>query len=102
MKKSKAMVTILRKAPLALAVSALAATTTVQAVEFNFGDLSIQVDNNLSYGISMRTEKPDAGQVMNQNAQEMGFVGKGSSYNYDDGTLNYKKGDVYSNVFKWN
>ncbi|MEK9765881.1 MAG: DUF1302 domain-containing protein, partial [Thalassolituus sp.] len=25
----------------------------------------------------------------------------GSSYNYDDGTLNYSQGDVYTNVFKW-
>src|SRR5690554_2566271 len=100
MKNSNAMKKLFLKAPLALAVSALAAAPTF-AVEFNFGDLRAQIDNNISYGVSMRTESPDAGQVMNQNAQELGFVGRGSSYNYDDGNLNYEKGDVYSNVFKW-
>src|SRR5690606_1022273 len=35
------------------------------------------------------------------NGTAMGIVGEGSSYNYDDGTLNYKQGDVYTNVFKW-
>jgi hypothetical protein len=25
----------------------------------------------------------------------------GASYNYDDGTLNYDQGDIYTNVFKW-
>src|SRR5690606_39009747 len=94
----------MKKLPLALAVSALAATSA-QAVEFNFGDLSVQVDNTISYGVAWRTEKPDASQIMPGNAAAMGIDagsrGYGSSYNYDDGTLNYKKGDVYTNVFKW-
>ena len=90
----------MKKLPLALAVSALAATT-VHAVEFNFGELGVQIDNNVSYGVAWRTEKPDARQVMPGNGPAIGIVGEGSSYNYDDGTLNYKKGDVYTNVFKW-
>src|SRR5690606_14852941 len=90
----------MKKLPLALAVSALAATT-VHAVEFNFGELGVQIDNNVSYGVAWRTEKPDARQVMPGNGPAIGIVGEGSSYNYDDGTLNYKKGDIYTNVFKW-
>ena len=101
MKNSNAMKKLFLKAPLALAVSALAAAPTF-AVEFNFGDLRAQIDNNISYGVSMRTESPDAGQIMPGNGAAMGINGEGASYNYDDGTLNYKKGDVYSNVFKWN
>lgn len=94
----------MKKLPLALAVSALAATST-QAVEFNFGDLNVQFDNTVSYGLAMRTENPDGGQIMEGNARAMGISpgkrGYGSSYNYDDGTLNFKKNDIYSNVLKW-
>lgn len=90
----------MRKLPLAIALSMLGSAAS--AVEFNFGDLSLQVDNNVSYGVGWRTEKPDAGQVMPGNATAMGFTGKGSSYNYDDGTLNYKQWDVYTNNVKWN
>ncbi|MBE0482444.1 MAG: DUF1302 domain-containing protein [Bacterioplanes sp.] len=90
----------MRKLPLAVAVSMLS-TASAHAVEFNFGDLNVQFDNTVSYGIAMRTEGPDANQVMPGNGAAMGFTGKGSSYNYDDGTLNFKKNDIYSNVLKW-
>ncbi len=90
----------MRKLPLAVAISMLS-SAAVHAVEFNFGELGVQIDNNVSYGVAWRTEKPDAGQVMPGNGTAMGIVGEGSSNNYDDGTLNYKQGDVYTNVFKW-
>lgn len=92
----------MKKLPLAVAVTSMFGIAGAQAVEFNFGGLSAQIDNNVSYGVSVRTEKPDAGQVMPQNGAQFGINGKGSSYNYDDGTLNYKQGDIYSNVLKWN
>ncbi|WP_228345968.1 DUF1302 domain-containing protein [Venatoribacter cucullus] len=93
---------MMKKLPLALAVSALSAMPAV-AAEFNFGDLSMQIDNNISYGVAWRTEKPDNGQIMPDNIGiSGGSTSHGSSYNYDDGTLNYKQGDIYSNVFKWN
>ncbi|MCD8523545.1 MAG: DUF1302 domain-containing protein [Saccharospirillaceae bacterium] len=75
--------------------------SSAQAVEFNFGDLGVQLDNTVSYGVAWRTEGPDKDQVMPANAAAMGFTGKGSSYNYDDGTLNYGKGDIYTNAVKW-
>ena len=99
MKTSKAMNRMFKKAPLALALAS--AMGAAHAVEFNFGDLGVQIDNNISYGVAWRTEKPDARQVMPGNGPAIGIVGEGSSYNYDDGTLNYKKGDIYTNVFKW-
>lgn len=101
MNKSKAMKTMFIKAPLALALASVMGTT--QAVEFNFGDLRAQIDNNISYGVAMRTEKPDAGQIWKENGDYVSssINGKGSSLNYDDGTLNYKRGDVYSNILKW-
>src|SRR5690554_299752 len=104
MNKSNAMKKVFLRAPLALAVTALS-VGTAQAIEFNFGDLRAQIDNNVSYGVSMRTESPDKRQIMPQNIGlapgDPGFNDMGSSYNYDDGNLNYKRGDVYSNVLKW-
>ncbi len=90
----------MNKLPLAIAVSACMASSA-QAVEFNFGELGIQVDNTVSYGVAWRTESQDKRQVMGGNAEALGFTGKGSSYNYDDGTLNYGKGDIYTNAVKW-
>src|SRR5690554_1189899 len=102
MKNSKAMKNVFLKAPLALAVTVLS-VGAANAVEFNFGELRAQIDNNISYGVSMRTESPDKGQVWAANGAYKNLApnGESSSNNYDDGTLNYKKGDVYSNVFKW-
>lgn len=94
----------MRKLPLAVAVSMLS-SAAVQAKEWNAGELNIRLDNNVSYGVAWRTEKPDAGQIMQGNAEAMGIDGTaetyGSSYNYDDGTLNYKQGDIYTNAVKW-
>jgi hypothetical protein len=89
----------LKKLPLAMALATLA--TASQAVEFNFGELEARLDNSISYGIAMRTEDPGAWQIMPGNGEATGNSASGSSFNYDDGTLNYKKGDVYTNVVKW-
>lgn len=97
--KSKALYNMFRKAPLALALAA--AATSTQATEFNFGETAIQWDNTISYGVAWRTEAPDARNVMPGNASAMGFEGKGASYNYDDGTLNFKENTIYTNVIKY-
>lgn len=86
------------KLPLVLAISSAA---SVQAVEFNFGGVQAQWDNTVSYGIGWRTEKPLDEQVTRGNGEALGLRGEASSYNFDDGTLNYKKGDVYTHVAKW-
>lgn len=88
-----------RKLPLAIAVAG--AVSSAQAAEFNFGDLAVQWDNTISYGVAWRTEAPDANAVAPGNAEAMGFEGKGSSYNYDDGTLNFAENEIYTNVVKY-
>lgn len=95
--------TTMKKLSLAVAAASMFGVSGASAVEFNFGEVSAQIDNNISYGVAWRTEKPDTGQIMPGNATAMGLVGKkGSSYNYDDGTLNYERGDMYTNILKWN
>jgi hypothetical protein len=88
-----------RKLPLAIAFAG--AATSATATEFNFGDMAVQWDNTISYGVAWRTEAPDANAVASGNASAMGFEGKGSSYNYDDGTLNYAENEIYTNVVKY-
>ena len=90
----------MKKIPLALAVSALS-VASANAVEFNFGDLGVQLDNTISYGVAWRVEGRDSDQIMPGNGSLVGETGTGSSYNYDDGTLNYSKGDIYTNAVKW-
>lgn len=95
---------VFKKLPLVLAVSALSLTT--QALEFNFGDLEGQWDNSISYGAAIRTEDPDGRQVAKEYRADGSSTAaladnpSASSYNFDDGTLNYKKGELYTNVIK--
>ncbi|MGK0247284.1 MAG: hypothetical protein ACI910_000006 [Oleispira sp.] len=91
--------TLFKKLPLALAL--VAATSGVQATEFNFGDTTLQWDNTISYGVAWRTEAPDAATVAPGNASALGLQGEGSSYNYDDGNLNYGENEIYTNVVKY-
>lgn len=98
--KRKAFTLNARKLPLAVAIGVLSAANA-HAVEFNFGDLSAQWDNTVSYGVGWRLEEPGSHQIHPGNGAATGNKGKGSSYNYDDGTLNYKKGDIYTHVVKW-
>jgi len=92
--------TLLKKLPLALALAA-ATVSSAQATEFNFGDTKIRWDNSVSYGVAWRTEGPDKNNVFKENGEALGIQGNSSSYNYDDGTLNYKENSIYTNVFKY-
>ncbi len=94
---------------LTLAIAALSAAGA-QALEFNAGPISAQVNTSVSYGIGFRTEDPDLSQIHPANANALygtnfavqGDTGAGSTYNYDDGTLNYEKNDIITNVVKGN
>jgi hypothetical protein len=97
--KSNAIKNIFLKAPLALALAA--AATGAQATEFYFGDMTLQWDNTISYGVAWRTEAPDASTIAPGNAAALGLKGEGSSYNYDDGNLNYGENEIYTNVVKY-
>lgn len=92
---------LLRLRKLSLAIALAGAASSANATEFNFGETAIQWDNTISYGVAWRTEAPDAKNVMPGNASAMGFEGKGASYNYDDGTLNFKENSIYTNVVKY-
>jgi hypothetical protein len=82
---------------LALAVAALSAANS-QAIEFNAGPVSGQINTSISYGVGFRTEDIDLSQVHPANAEGA----TGSTYNADDGTLNYEKNDMITNVLKGN
>jgi hypothetical protein len=99
MKITKDSLLKVRKLSLAIALAGAASSAT--ATEYNFGDMTVQWDNTISYGVAWRTEAPDAKNVMPGNAAAMGFEGKGASYNYDDGTLNFKENTIYTNVVKY-
>ena len=88
---------------LTLAVAAISAASS-QAIEFEAGPVTAQLNTSLSWGVAMRTEDPDLGHVHPANAAAIGSpvanTAGGSTYNYDDGTLNYEKNDLISNVVK--
>jgi hypothetical protein len=88
-----------RKLSLAIALAGFATSAT--ATEFNFGDATLQWDNTISYGVAWRTEGPDAAFVAPGNAAALGLKGEGSSYNFDDGNLNYGENEIYTNVVKY-
>lgn len=94
-----AMISLFKKTPLALAMAG--SVGAAQAIEYNVGELNIQLANTVSYGIGWRVEDRDKNQIMPGNGASLGLETAGSSYNYDDGTLNYSQGDVYTNVLKW-
>jgi len=100
MKITKDSLLKVRKLSLAIALAGVASSAT--ATEFTFGDdMTVQWDNTVSYGVAWRTEGPDKNAIHPGNAAALGMEGKGSSYNYDDGTLNFKENSVYTNVFKY-
>jgi hypothetical protein len=99
MKITKESLLKVRKLSLAIALAGSASAAT--ATEFNFGDMAVQWDNTISYGVAWRTEAPQKDAVAPGNAEAMGFKGTGSSYNYDDGTLNFKENSTYTNVVKY-
>ncbi len=94
---------------LTLAVAALSAASA-SAFEFKMGPIEAQLNTSISYGIGMRTADPDLGQIHPANANKVygtshavtGDTVTGSTYNYDDGTLNFEKNDIISNVLKGN
>jgi hypothetical protein len=83
----------LRGCLLAIAV-ALAISPSAHAVQFQWGDWDGSWDNTISYGISWRGESPDPALI------GIGNGGTGPTLVTDDGTLNFDKGDIFSNIVK--
>lgn len=91
---------IKRKFPareLALAVSMASVSMGASALTFDIGDeATLQIDTTLKASAAWRTEDPNLDRVAMSNSDYDGNPGEGSTYNYDDGTLNFKKGETYT------
>jgi hypothetical protein len=92
---------ISRRKPFSLMLKPLAVATlcalggTAEAIQFSWEDMITgSVDTTLSYGVAVRNAKPDLNLIGIANG------GNSRSTNEDDGDLNYKKGDLYSNLAK--
>ena len=93
----------------AIALALTAWIAPAQAWDFSSGDWKGNIDTTVSYGVSMRLGGQDSNligksqfnpatftlTIPNQIAQRGRF-----SVNGDDGDLNYKKHDLFSNAFK--
>ncbi|MDX1599545.1 MAG: DUF1302 family protein, partial [Marinobacter sp.] len=93
------------KLPLAVAVAA-GMSGQAAAYSFNVGDVEAQFNTTLSYGATVRTEERDRRLIAQGNlgpefapGGSMANIGA-STNNYDDGNLNFEKGDVVSHVAK--
>lgn len=75
---------------LALAIHGI----SVQAAQFNIGEIEGQFDSAISIGATWSTAAPDRDLIGALNG------GGGSAVVGDDGRLNFRKGDLVSNIFK--
>lgn len=65
------------------------------------GEWKAGVRGGVSYGIGVRTSNPDPELLFVNNAPQVGLSSPNTAgRNQDDGNLNFRKGDVYSNVAK--
>ncbi|MDN6320734.1 MAG: DUF1302 domain-containing protein [Marinobacter sp.] len=91
------------KVPLAVAV---AAGISGQATAYSFyvGDLEAQFNTTLSAGAGWRTQNQDKDLIAQGNLgpQYANTTTGSSTNNYDDGNLNFDKGDTYSKIVKGN
>lgn len=80
----------------AVAAASLLGSLPAQAFQFQFADDQVtgSLDTTLSYGALWRVTGRDDANVAIANG------GSKSSANYDDGNLNYDRGDLVSSLFK--
>ena len=74
--------------------AALAVSSPAHAVTWDTGNWSWSWDNTVTYGLSWRGEDPDPALI------GIGNGGTGPAILTDDGTLNFEKGDIFSNIIK--
>lgn len=111
---------ILRRTQVALALAAIGGGLATPAHAFKFdldNGVSGSFDSTISYGVQRRMQSPNKSMIGNDNGGNVPTTGPlgelvngpgqaGSAipdFNYtnvDDGTLNYKKGDIVSAVLK--
>lgn len=82
-------------AALPLAIGMATFSGAANAVAFNIGEVEAQLDSQLSIGASMS---------MSDRDERLFYLrsegGEASARTSDDGRLNYKKGDIFSKIFK--
>src|SRR5690554_6185092 len=95
------------KLPLAVAVAA-GFSGQASAYSFYIGDVEAQINTTLSAGVGWRTQDRDVRLIGQGNlgpSYAPGGVNENigaSTNNYDDGNLNFEKGDTYSKIVKGN
>lgn len=82
-------------AALPLAIGLASFSGSANAVSFNIGEIDAQLDSQMSIGASMSTAGRDS-RLYYQRSEG----GEAAARTSDDGRLNYKKGDVFSKIFK--
>ncbi|MDX1755246.1 MAG: DUF1302 domain-containing protein [Marinobacter sp.] len=90
------------KARLAMALCAAALASEAQAFDFQIYDIDASFSTTLTAGVGVRTEDPDKDLISQGNlGPEFAFTNTGaSSNNFDDGNLNFEKGDFYSQILR--
>ncbi|BES70753.1 DUF1302 domain-containing protein [Marinobacter nanhaiticus D15-8W] len=93
------------KLPLAAAIAA-SISTPAAAFQFYLGDVEASFDTTLTAGVGWRVEEQDKELIAQGNlgpSYAPGGVNENigaSSNNFDDGNLNFEKGDTYSKIVK--
>ena len=88
-----------KKSLLAIALGTALLTGTAEAAEFYLGeneDIFVQLTSQLTVGASWRISDPQSNLIATVN----GNGGTGIGNTTDDGNLNFKKGDTFSQIFK--
>jgi hypothetical protein len=91
---------LIQRSLVALAVAGALLPAQVSAFDFRDANSGIEVlfDLEAAYGLRMRTEDTDQQLVSPAHGGQR--LDYGRSGNLDDGTLNYDKGELVSNMFR--
>ena len=82
---------------LPLAIAAILGSAQSSAMEFQLGEVEGRFDSQLSIGASWRMDNPDKDLISSANGGSSTSRNSGS---YDDGSLNFDKGDAFSQTLK--
>lgn len=89
-----------RQQQLAAAIALLTCGTAIAqgAPKADTPPPAFRISGGISYGVGARTSDPDTSLLMINNARSVGLVSANpAGRNQDDGDLNYRKGDIFSN-----
>ena len=97
--RTKIPVWAARSLPLAIALAS--ASGHIQAASWHIGGLQAQFDSQLSLGASWATSNPDNRFIHTDTVVDGKHMnGQATARTSDDGRLNFKRGDVFSQIFK--